>query len=118
MIDARGMQGRFLVREAAETNGRRASTDHAFPREKKLRVARTHVHAHTRARLYLLVSSRSRRVFDEASRGRGGRTARRLAVGHRRQAASAASSLSLSLSLSALYANSRKESSRDLERSR
>jgi len=27
----------FLVREAPETNGRRASTDHAFPREKKLR---------------------------------------------------------------------------------
>jgi len=25
------------VREALETNGRRASTDHAFPREKKLR---------------------------------------------------------------------------------
>lgn len=29
----------FLVREAPETNGRRASTDHAFPREKKLTVA-------------------------------------------------------------------------------
>lgn len=27
----------FLVREAHETNGRRASPDHAFPREKKLR---------------------------------------------------------------------------------
>ncbi|KAI4485233.1 hypothetical protein M0804_006738 [Polistes exclamans] len=28
----------FLVREAHETNGRRASPDHAFPREKKLRL--------------------------------------------------------------------------------
>lgn len=31
----------FLVREAHETNGRRASPDHAFPREKKLRCVYT-----------------------------------------------------------------------------
>ncbi|KAG7188621.1 hypothetical protein KM043_008249 [Ampulex compressa] len=41
----------FLVREAPETNGRRASLNHAFPREKKLRCVYTGAFRFTAAAL-------------------------------------------------------------------
>lgn len=61
----------FLVREAPETNGRRASTNHAFPREKKLRFACMYS---LRLSLFLaspLSDSPSTNVFDEVSRPAG-----------------------------------------------